>query len=71
MGGEHKLPKSFKYLLTLGLALWFLGLFSFPFLKEVTMIGGIPSTLLYMWILQIAMWIVALLGIVSWLKGGS
>jgi len=68
--GRHPLPRSFKYLLTVGLVLWFVGLLSFPLLKDFTLVGGIPSTLLYMWCLQVAMWVVAVLGIVVWLRGG-
>jgi len=63
--------KRFKFLVVLGLILWTVGLLSFPFLKDFTIIGGIPSTLLYLWCLQIAMWIVAIFGIISWLRGGS
>jgi len=70
MSGQHPLPRGFKYLLAAGLVLWLLGLLSFPLLKDFTLVGSVPSTLLYMWCLQIAMWVVALLGILSWLRGG-
>lgn len=71
MTERYSLPRSFKYLMAVGLVLWFIGLLSFPLLKDFTLIGSIPSTLLYMWCLQIAMWVVAILGIASWLRGGS
>ncbi|MCS7116851.1 MAG: hypothetical protein RMJ31_00880 [Nitrososphaerota archaeon] len=63
---------AFKITVLLSFIVWLVAMLSFPILKNPQpLIIGIPFPLLYLWSIQIVLWILGLLAIYFWLKMGE